>query len=273
MENIQTRIIEIVSEAARLRNIDFLLIGAYARNIFLKNKPDVPIPRYTYDVDVACQVKDWSEYHALLEILIDKYAFKNDARKRHRLLFGKDNAPLDVIPFGGIENEDGEIFWPPDFDACINVRGFRAALFSADEVEIGKTSVKVIKPSLFALLKLVSYLEDNSRTKDLKDFYFMASQYFDIIDANSRIYADNAPDADILEKDEFDWTVAGAELIGRDCIAIDRQFSKEAADLIHKYERNKDSALIIALSQTCALSPEYSRKIIFRMLDELLSDS
>jgi len=55
--SIQTRVIEIVSEAAKQKNIDFLLIGAYARNLFLMDKPAVPIPRWTYDVDVACQVR------------------------------------------------------------------------------------------------------------------------------------------------------------------------------------------------------------------------
>ena len=40
--NTQTRAIEIVSKAAKQQKIDFLLIGAYARNLFLMGKPTVP---------------------------------------------------------------------------------------------------------------------------------------------------------------------------------------------------------------------------------------
>ena len=121
--------------------------------------------------------------------------------------------PLDIIPFGDIENDKGEIFWPPDFDTSLNVRGFKAALHCADEIPTGRAKVKVIKPPLFALLKLISYLNDNSRTKDLNDFYFVVNHYLDIIDADARVYADAAPDADILEAENFDCIVAGAELI------------------------------------------------------------
>ncbi|OGV50663.1 MAG: hypothetical protein A2017_16565 [Lentisphaerae bacterium GWF2_44_16] len=266
--NVQTSVIEIVSEAAKLKNIDFLLIGAYARNLFIMNKPTVPTPRWTYDVDVACQVKDWKEYHALVQILLDEYNFRRDPSKIHRFLFGDEDMPLDIIPFGGIENSKGEIFWPPDFDTSLNVRGFTVALHSADEIQIGRTiMVKVIKPPLFALLKLISYLDDNSRTKDLSDFYFVANHYFDIIDVDARVYADNALDADILDNDDFDWIVAGAELIGRDCVAIDKKLSSEIGKFISSY--NKEDKLTIALSKACSLPPAYSKRIISAMLHEL----
>ncbi len=272
MENsIQTRVIEIVSEAAKQQNIDFLLIGAYARNLFLMDKPAVPIPRWTYDVDVACQVRNWEEYQALVQSLVEKYDFRRDPSSKHRLLWGKEDMPLDIIPFGGVENSKGEIFWPPNFDTCLNVRGFKAALHSADEIPIGRTKVKIIKPPLFALLKLISYLDDNSRTKDLKDFYFVANNYFDITDVGARVYADAGPDADILEKENFDYIVAGAELIGRDCGSIDKQLSSEIAALISAY--NENDKLTIALSKACALSPTNSKRVISGMLNEIIRSS
>ncbi len=269
--NTQTRAIEIVSKAAKQQKIDFLLIGAYARNLFLMGKPAVPIPRWTYDVDIACQVRNWREYQALVQTLIEKYEFRRDSSQTHRLLFGKEDMPLDIIPFGGIENDKGEIFWPPDFDTSLNVRGFKAALHSADEIKTGRTKVKVIKPPLFALLKMLAYLDDNSRTKDLKDFYFVADNYLDIIDADARVYADAAPDADILEKENFDCIAAGAELIGRDCVNIDKQLSSEIAALISA--NNKNDKLVIALSRACALSPANAERIISGMLNEIIRRS
>lgn len=269
--NTQTRMIEIVSEVAKQKKIDFLLIGAYARNLFISGKPAVPIPRWTYDVDIACQVHNWKEYQALVQTLIEKYDFRRDSSNLHRLLFGEENMPLDIIPFGDIENDKGEIFWPPDFDISLNVRGFKAALHCADEIPQGRAKVKVIKPPLFALLKLISYLSDNSRTKDLKDFYFVVNHYLDIIDTDARVYADAAPDADILEAENFDCIVAGAELIGRDCVDIDKQLSSEIAAFISS--NNENDKLVIALSRACALSPITSKRMISGMLNEIIRRS
>ena len=83
--------------------------------------------------------------------------------------------------------------------------------------------IKVIQPSVFALLKLKSWCADRSRTKDLRDFYFITFNYFEFIDAEARIYATNAPHRDLLDLDNFDFTCAGAQLLGRDLQQIDKE--------------------------------------------------
>jgi predicted nucleotidyltransferase len=258
------RIIEFVSEAALHKNIDFLLIGAYARDIFLKGTSIIATPRMTYDIDVACQVKNWKEYNSLIKILIEDYGFRPAKGHKQRLL-SEDDIPLDIVPFGEIENQNGEIAWPPDFDENMSVIGFQVAYASGNKIYIGTTKIKIIKPELFALLKIVSFIQTPSRTKDLKDFYFIADNYFEIIDADAKIYAPNGIDADILLPEDYDFTVAGAELIGRDCSRIDDQLSNQIMAMINDY--NTEDQLSIDLVSTCNIKGDLSQRIISGLSD------
>jgi len=41
---------------------------------------------------------------------------------------------VDLIPFGGLENADGTISWPPDGDTVMSVLGFKEALEASIDV-------------------------------------------------------------------------------------------------------------------------------------------
>jgi predicted nucleotidyltransferase len=261
--NCFTKIIEQVNAVASSNNIDFLIIGALARNLFLQNKPNIPLPRWTYDVDVACLVENWEEYDTLVNCLIETGCFARSPDYNHRLLL--DNTPLDLIPFGGIEDEAGEIAWPPDFDEKMSVMGFKTALNSALKIKVDKLTVKVINPPLFAILKLTSYIADPSRTKDLEDFYFITNNYFEIIDADTIIYDSNGTDADILLQDNFDYTQAGAELIGRDCSRLNIELAKHILTIINK--KNTDGKISIALASACNIKGDISQQILTGLAD------
>jgi len=44
--------------------------------------------------------------------------------------------PLDLLPFGGVEDALHKIVWPPELSIAMNVAGYREALKAAHEVEI-----------------------------------------------------------------------------------------------------------------------------------------
>jgi predicted nucleotidyltransferase len=44
--------------------------------------------------------------------------------------------PLDLVPFGQIEQPEGSIVWPPGGDTVMNVLGFQEAVDSAVQVEV-----------------------------------------------------------------------------------------------------------------------------------------
>ncbi|WP_194727058.1 hypothetical protein [Noviherbaspirillum malthae] len=35
--------------------------------------------------------------------------------------------PIDIVPFGGVAQKDGQIAWPPEGDVIMNVAGYEEA--------------------------------------------------------------------------------------------------------------------------------------------------
>lgn len=46
--------------------------------------------------------------------------------------------PLDLVPFGELEAPEGTIAWPPRGDFVMNVLGFRAAVDTAIDIDVGE---------------------------------------------------------------------------------------------------------------------------------------
>ena len=211
------RIVSVVFGTAEQLGIRLMLVGAAARDFWLKQFDVRANVRTTHDVDLACLVSEWSEYDRLISTLSGKGGLLPDPRGiRHRLWLA-DEISVDIVPFGGIEDEHGEFAWPPEFDRTLNVLGFTAAFDDAMQAVIGEATLRVIRPYWLAFLKMNAYTDNQERTKDLKDIYFLADNYIDLIDADSLLYAPDAPDADILSADDFDVRTGGARLIARHC--------------------------------------------------------
>lgn len=251
---------------AQALELDFLVVGAIARDCFLESVEGLLLPRKTLDVDIACAVKSWDEYQKLMAALVTSGNFYRDPKMSHRLRFMQNHLPLDIIPFGGVEDEQGEICWPPDFDCSMRVLGFSAALKSAVLVEKGSLCFKVINPALFALLKLQAWGSDPFRTKDLLDFYYIADNYFELIDADVRVYEPTGIDADILDDPAFDYLCGAARLIGRDTARVDCQVVQRIAE--HLKSTSTYGGLVEALSQL-ALRSNFSLAI--RTVDALFA--
>ena len=152
------------------------------------------------------------------------------------------------------------ISWPPDYETSLCVRGYDVAKQDAAIVVFGKHPVKIIKPHWLALLKLQSFVENpDERDRDLQDLYFLVRNYFDCIDQESRLYASDGIDHDLLEADNFDFELAGVTLICRDC----RRFDSETTDKIIAFIRAFDQPrLITALSNAAKIDYNKAKLII-----------
>lgn len=267
--NIAEEMLDIIMEAARALNIDIMLIGAYSRD-YWKDRFRITAPvRTTEDIDFACKIMAWNEYEELFDILLRKHGFIRDSQKTHTLWL-RDELAVDLIPFGGIVDTNGNISWPPKFDTDLCVLGYDAARDDSERIQVGTHELKVIKPHWLALLKLQAYIGTPERQKDLIDFYFLVDHYFDFIDENERIYNAGAIDADILKPDDFDTRVAGTTLIARDCL---RSSCEVASKIIFKIiEFNKKNSLVAALVAANPNLPEdIAERILFAFLHELES--
>jgi len=192
------KIVSVVFGTAEDLGIRLMLIGAAARDFWLDRSEIKISVRTTCDVDLVCRVAEWKEYDRLFAALREQGELQPAPRGiRHRLWLA-DEICVDIVPFGGVEDERGVFAWPPDFERTVNVQGFAAAFDDAMETVIGKARLRVIRPCWLAFLKMNAYTDNPERTKDLNDLYFLVDNYLDLIDAERLLYAADAPDADIL---------------------------------------------------------------------------
>jgi len=201
----------------RLR-YSYLLIGASARDVLMSHVFGIESRRATHDVDFAVALPDWDNFHLLKNSLLETGDFA-PAKSRVHLMYYRPGEhgkafPLDLIPFGGLEEEAHQIAWPPDMSVMMNVTGYAEALASALKVDVGNgLVVPVVSIPALAVLKLLAWndrgLQDN---KDAEDLFFLLQHYHEAGN-HDRLYDDAYT---LLENCEFDLETAGAALLGYD---------------------------------------------------------
>ena len=237
--NAQDELITLVVRAADELGIDIMLIGAWARDYWTEHFGMQGNIRTTFDIDFACQLAVWNDFDRLRKYLRDSCGLREDARKIHSLWL-RDEVSMDIVPCGQIADENGMIAWPPDYENTLCVLGYDTAKEHAETIAVGGRKVKIIKLHWLALLKLQSYVGNPAeRAKDLKDLFFIARNYFDCIDTDTRIYAANGIDSDLLAVEDFDLWVAGAELIVRDCLRDDAVIAAKIMEGIKRFDQPK----------------------------------
>jgi predicted nucleotidyltransferase len=257
-------LITIIIDAAAALNIDIILIGAYSRD-YWRDYFQITAPvRTTGDIDFACQVVAWKEYEQLFSYLIENFNLRKDKRQRHKLWL-RDELAVDLLPFGGIADEKGDIKWPPEFLTTLCVLGFDAAKDDAAIITVEGRKLKVIRPHWLALLKLQAYSWDITRSKDLVDFYFLIDHYFECIDEEARLYNADAVDTDILDMDNFDTRIAGAILIKRDCMRSNMVATSKIISNLAK--SNSKDELTVALSLAAKIPGDLAKRILSNVLD------
>ncbi|MFC6089562.1 nucleotidyl transferase AbiEii/AbiGii toxin family protein [Saccharothrix lopnurensis] len=191
-----------IDEAAREARVHYLVVGATARSLISFDLLGGSPQRQTRDIDIAAEVGSWDEFGSLVRKL-DRCG--NSAHK-----FIVEGTEVDVVPYGGIEQEDRTITWPDDH--AMNVLGFREAVGTAQTVLL-PDGVTVRIPSIpaLALLKIFAW-RDRHRddTRDALDLATMI-EWYSSGKYEDRLYGE---DYDAFEKFDYDLSPAGAWLLG-----------------------------------------------------------
>jgi predicted nucleotidyltransferase len=193
-------------------NVDFYVIGATARDIILSNLHDLVPDRKTDDLDIAIAITDWNQFQSIEETLPKKDGFTKSEEQKQRFIY-KGVYVIDIVPFGDVAEDDGNIYWPPDETIAMSVLGFSEMADSTICVEIdGEFSIQIASlPGLF-ILKLVAWKDRHlSGSKDAYDMALLLTNYLDI--NTERAVEEHY---DLYETDEFDQVIAGAQLMARD---------------------------------------------------------
>ena len=214
--------------------IDFLVVGATARDSVLVYGYGCPVERGTTDVDFGIHVASWDEFNALKDRLLAA-GYKADAHKMHKLSREDEEGlrwEIDIVPFGEIAGNDHVIKWPPKHDIVMSVLGFSEAFQHALDVQISEDPdivIPVASPAGLCLLKLVSWLdrEVGLRAKDAADFEYLIWSYTKIPEIRDALFEEGQ-----MEAQDWDQTKASAMKLGQDTSSISssatRDFLKES---------------------------------------------
>lgn len=131
-------ILRAVAEDADAEGIDYMLVGATARDVLLTHVLGLAPTRATRDVDFAVAVKDWNRFAALRQRLVARGTFKEAGPMQQRLLYVSEHDnlayQLDLVPFGGVSQGTSEVAWPQDMKIIMNVAGYEDVLAAAELV-------------------------------------------------------------------------------------------------------------------------------------------
>lgn len=209
-----------VAEACAELGIDYVVVGASARDLVLHHVYGAPVSRVTMDVDFGLNIGDWDAFGQLRDAL----AAKGYARSRspHRLS-SPMGITVDIVPFGPLAGPASNIAWPPNGDTKMSVLGFREAYEDADLVRIQGAppiDLRVATPIGMALLKIIAWQERalDVRAKDAKDLLYLLGNYSRIPEVFEAIYADPS----LGERHDWDIDRMSAELLGQRAAGISR---------------------------------------------------
>lgn len=216
-----TMLREVVA-ASEATGIAWFVGGASARDILLTHVHDIEATRATADIDIGISIQGWTGHDALRRALLASGNFTAPKGSAHRLNYGApqtgERTWLDIVPFGGVQDEHGEIAWPPEGSVRMNVAGFRQALDTAIAVRIDRDLVvPVASLPAQAMLKIVAWQDRHAADrKDAIDLLFLMAHYAQAGNLD-RLYSDAF---DLVERHGHDPDIAGAALLGRDAAAI-----------------------------------------------------
>ncbi len=190
---------------------EFYVIGATARDIIIRQLIGTTSGRKTKDLDIAIAIPDWSVFEEVKECLIAD-GFKKSTHMHQRFYYGEYE--LDVVPYG-VAKEDDNIYWPPEEEIAMSVKGFDEVLAEAITVNIDdEFSIKIASLHGLFLLKFNAWLDRNIETsKDAEDMSFILSNYF-IANLDRNVYTE------VYDWERFDEYIVGGYWLANDLLLL-----------------------------------------------------
>ena len=223
---------------------EFYVIGATARDIIIRQLIDTTSGRRTKDLDIAIAIPDWSVFDEIKEVLVAD-GFKKSTDMRQRFYYGEYE--LDIVPYG-VAKEDDNIYWPPEEEIAMSVKGFDEVLSEAITVNIDdEFDIRIASLHGLFLLKFNAWLDRNIETsKDAEDMSFILSNYF-MANLDRNVYTE------VYDWENFDEYIVGGYWLACDLLLL---LTKEQIgyykDCIEKeLEKDDESRLFNQIIENC----------------------
>lgn len=222
LDEAQLAIIKDVQGCTQSIGVEIMLIGAIARTVLLEHVFGLPPSRATRDVDFAVAVDSWETFEQLKNALIATRKFTAHPKIGHQLNyqpFGTEVIGwIDIVPYGGVENDTAHIHWPNSDGMVMSVAGFKEAYAAAVRVALDSTvNIAVVSLPSLMLLKLLAWTERGEVAKqrsDAADMALLLKRFHRI--AGERLYDEGTP----LQGYGFDIERTGAWLLGNDAARL-----------------------------------------------------
>jgi predicted nucleotidyltransferase len=150
-------LIEALERGFNKFSIDFYLVGATARDVWMRGVYDFPPKRATSDIDFAVMISDCAQFDELKNYLINEEGFVPYHDNAFVLIWkDKDKTQVDLIPFGELERE-GIVTVKGTGMTSMNVEGFKEVFDEAsEEIEAEGQRFRVCTLAGIVILKLIA---------------------------------------------------------------------------------------------------------------------
>ena len=212
------QLLALINQVTVEMGVEYLVVGATARDLVMHYGYGARIQRATQDLDFAIQIESWDVFTEFKDRLI---ANGFTERRSPQRVISPTGMPVDIVPFGGIADNNSNIRWPPSGDFEMDVAGFDEAHKSAIQVLIQQDpliQIPVASPQGLALLKLIAWddRDHDLRAKDAKDLAYLLESYQSVEKVVDRIYEIDG----LMQRYDWDIDQGSAHLLGIDTSAI-----------------------------------------------------
>lgn len=244
--------------------IDFYLVGATARDVWMRGVHEKPPKRATSDLDFGIMIKDSYLFDELKEYLIKEEGFV-PYKENAFVLIWKDKTQVDLIPFGELETEGVATVKGTGFTS-MNVEGFKEVFEQAsEEIQTEDQRFKVCTLAGIVILKLIAWDDrPEMRGDDVDDIAEIIKNYFHF---NSDAIWEHHSDlfTDDNELDEIASQYLGRE-IGKIISGNEKLISRVIGILEKGLSDSDSNNLDELLASESSETIEYSRSLIAHIL-------
>lgn len=261
----QPQLSEMLSALERGLNkfdIDFYLVGAVARDLWMSAINDIPPSRITGDIDFAVFIDDRGTYDNLKKYLIEVEGF-SPYKGNAFVLVWKGFIQVDLLPFGEIEDKNAGVTIEGSGLTSLNMPGFKEiyddGLPVVELEEIHKFKFCTL-PGI-VILKLVAWQDrPEIRRDDIKDVSNILKHFFDMY--AEEIFENHN---DLFGSEEAELNLIAARVMGREMSKIAKRnesLFNRLQKLLEINSNNNDSEMAKIMLEFFANTIEDNIKVI-----------
>jgi len=258
-------ILDILEEVFSKVGVDFYyLIGATARDLWFQKEGIKS--RATKDIDFAVLISNQNQFENIKRLLKNEYGFSQVKDNEFTMVTPKGTT-LDILPFGAVEVNDGEVIVAGQGMHNIKVNGFEeVANGGIIEVTHEKYKFKIASLPSIILLKLIAYDDrPEVRTKDAGDIAQVIKVYFEI--ESELIYDEHN---DLFDEGNENLEVLSAEVIGRTLnpiLAENKLLKDRIIYILNNHTRNENgNSFVELMARTTNDTVEHCIKLLKSIL-------